>query len=213
MFEKEVDISSRKHAAFLLCEKLLAYKDSDAHVVAIPDGGVPVGYWLSRQLNLTLQILPCRMITIPGRTLKSLGSVSIGNISVHEEILDVPQAYLYHQIQRLKNNVETELNFYNALQTKSDFKNKVVIIVDDAVLHSDGVKALVRSIRLQRPEKLIVAAPFITDEASTAIAQEVDEVIYLFKDRSVERIRNMVSAFPKISREDVEKLLQPSAHS
>ncbi len=206
-FENEVEISSRKHAAFLLSDKLMGYKNTDARVIAIPYGGVPIGFWLANQLNLNFLVMPCRMISLPGKVLKSLGSVSVDDVYVHDDMLDIPQNYLYHQIQRLKNNIDNEFSIYNAIQPKGDFTNKTVIIVDDVIVHSDAVMALLKGIQRHNPAKIILSVAFIADEALWNIAGEVDEVFFLFKDRNVQRVRNMASDFPEVKKEDVQSML------
>jgi putative phosphoribosyl transferase len=210
IFEHDVDISSRKHAALLLSDKLIRCKNTDAQVIAIPFGGVPIGFCLADHLNLDFYVMPCRMISRPGKVFKSIGSISVDDVYIHDDILDVPQNYLYHQIQTLKSNIANEFNVYNAIQPKGDFADKTVIIVDDVVVHSDAVMALLKGIQKQNPAKIIFSVAFIGEEALWNIAKEVDEVVFLYKDRNVQRICNMAAAFPKVKKEDVKSMLLES---
>ena len=203
----EIDVNSRKHAAYLLAEKLLAHKNTDTHIIAIPNGGVPVGFWLSKQLNLDLNVIPCRTITLPGKDLEAIGSISVGDISIREDMEGIPQSFVYHQIQMIKKQVENEFAFYNAIKPSESLKGLTVILVDDVLLHSDTLIALLRSIRKQKPEKIVVAIPFVTENAASIIAKEADEFIYLYKDRYVQHVRERVCMLSKITPDVVKNLL------
>ena len=208
-FLNEIEINSRKHAAFLLGEKLMPYKNANACVVAIPEGGAPIGYWLSTLLNISFDVMPCQMITIPGKESKSIGSISVDDVCVHE-IEGVPQSFIYHQIQLIRNTVESDYTFYESIKELTNFHNKTVIVVDDVLWNSDAMLASLRSIQRQNPTRIIVAVPFITDEAAFNIRKEVDDLFFLYKSRYAERIRKLGSAFPHVTREDVKKFLLQS---
>ena len=204
---REVDVTSRKHAAFLLAEKLLIHKNTDTHVLAIPNGGAPVGFWLAKQLNLNFNLIPCRTITLPGKDLEIIGSISVDDVSIREDMEGIPQSFVYSQIQMKKQEVENESAFYNAIKPGRNLKGLTVILVDDVLLHCDAVIASLRSIRKQSPERVIVAIPFATENAATTIAKEADEFIYLYKDRYIQHARERAGLLPKITRDGVKKLL------
>lgn len=203
----EIDVNSRKHAAYLLAEQLIAYKNTDTRIVAIPNGGAPVGFWLAKQLNLNFNVIPCRTITLPGKDLETMGSISVGDVSIREDMEGIPQSFVYSQIQMIKNQVENEFAFYNGVKPGTSLKGLTVILVDDVLLHSDTMIASLRTIRKQMPEKIVVAIPFVTENAASIIAKEADEFIYLYKDRHIQHVRERVGLLPKITRDGVKKLL------
>lgn len=213
IFVNEIGIESRKDAAHLLSDKLMVYKNTDAVVVAIPFGGVPLGFWLAKRLNLTFNVMPCRMLRLPGKGFKTIGSISVDEVYINEEtegMEDLPQSYAYHQIKILKNSVDKEFNIYSSIKPPETLQDRTVIVVDDVLIHSDAVMASLRSIRKQTPANIVMATSFISEEAAFTIADTVDDLIYLYKDRNVQRIRNVASCFSKVKQEDVRKFLLKS---
>ncbi len=149
------------------------------------------------------------MITIPGKESRSIGSISVDDVCIHE-IEGVPQSFIYHQIQLIRNRIENDYNFYESVKESSSFYKKTVIVTQDMVWNSDAILAALRSIRRQQPTGIVVAVPFISDEATFNIRKEVDDIVYLYKSRYADRIRQLGSAFSNITREDVKKYLTES---
>src|SRR5688572_4314948 len=206
----EIDVNSRKHAAYLLAEQLIAYKNTDTHIVAIPNGGAPVGFWLAKQLNLNFNVIPCRTLQLPGKDLETIGSVSVGDICIREDMEGIPQSFVYGQIQIIKNQVENEFTFYNTIKAVNSLEGATVVLVDDVLLHSDSMLASIHSIRKQKPQKIIVAIPFVMESAASVVAKEVDEFISLYQDRYPQQVRERIGPLPKVSRETVKMLLRNS---
>lgn len=206
----EIDISSRKHAAYLLAEKLTAHKNSDARIIAIPNGGAPVGFWIAKQLNLNFNVMPCRPITLPGKDLEIIGSISVDDISIRADMEGIPQSFVYSQIQMIKKEVENEFTLYNTIKPCKSLRGVTVMLVDDVLLHSDTMIACVHSIRKQKPQKIIAAIPFVTANAASAVAKEVDELIFLYQDQHPQQVRDRIGPLPKVSRETVKSLLMNS---
>ena len=53
----------REEAGLLLADKLMEYENTDSIILAIPRGGVPVGYAISQKLNLPLDIFLSKKIS------------------------------------------------------------------------------------------------------------------------------------------------------
>src|SRR5207248_10512021 len=69
-------------------------KRADAIVLALPRGGVPVGYEVARAIDAPLDVFIVRKLGVPGQEELAMGAVASGGISVaNEEVLgqlDVP---------------------------------------------------------------------------------------------------------------------------
>lgn len=199
---------NRKHAALLLGERLRDYDHGDAIVVAVPGGGIHIGYYLSKLLHLPLEVLPCKKIKHPADNQKTIGAVAGGCVILREEGNDIPQDYIYHQIQLLQHGIQGQTNRYNMGRVKPSFKDKTIILVDDLLMTGDTMMCCLKSIKKHGPEKLVVAIPNVTPEAARAIAEEIDEIVYLTIEPNVQKGGNLYTEYPEVSDEEVISLLQ-----
>ena len=206
----DTDVTTREYAAHLLSEKLLAYKNTNAHILAIPNGGVPIGFFLANRLNLDCNVIPCRSIQLQGDMLMTLGAVSVDDISLREDLELIPQSFICGQLQVIRKKVENEFSLYNAIKPATILNGVTVILVDDGLLDSHKIIACLRSIRKQKPAGIVVAIPFITEQDASSIAKEVDESVFLYKDRHIQRVNERLRAFPKVTQEAVKTLLSNS---
>ena len=199
---------NRKHAAFLLGERLMEHKDSDTIVVAVPGGGIHIGYHLAQLLHLPLEVIPCKKIKHPADTNKTIGAVSLDALIVHEEDNSIPQDYIYHQIQLLQHVIRGQRDKFNKGHIQPSLKARTVILADDLLMTGDTLLTAIRTIRKQQPEKIIVVVPNVTPEATRSIADEIDEIIYLTIEPNNPVTGNLYAEFPEVSDEEVIELLQ-----
>lgn len=199
---------NRKHAAFLLGERLMEHKDSDAVIVAVPGGGIHIGYHLARLLNLPLEVIPCKKLKHPADTNKTIGAVSLDCVIVHEDDNSIPQDYIYHQIQLLQHVIRGQHDKFNQGHVQSPLKGRTIILADDLLLTGDTLLTTIRTIRKYQPEKIIIAVPNVTPEATRSIADEIDEIIYLTIEPNNPATGNLYAEFPEVSDEEVIELLQ-----
>lgn len=199
---------NRKHAAFLLGERLMEHKDSDAIIVAVPGGGIHIGFHLAQILHLPLEVIPCKKIKHPADTNRTLGAVSLDSVIVHEEDNSIPQDYIYHQIQLLQHVIRGQRDKFNKGHTQPSLKNRTVILADDLLVTGDTLLTTIRTIRKQKPEKIVVVVPNVTPEATRSIADEIDEIIYLTIEPNNPVTGNLYAEFPEVSDEEVVELLK-----
>lgn len=204
---------NRRHAAHLLGERLLEYGDSDAIVMAVPGGGIHIGYYLAQHLNLRLEAIPCKKIKHPADNNRTIGAVSSESVVIHEEEHNIPQDYIYHQIQMLRHVIQSQNSkFYRGLE-QPHLKNKTILLVDDLIRTGDTMLACLRTIGKQQPGKIIVVVPAVTPEATRAIAPEMDEIVYLTIEPTIQAIGNLYADFPNVPDDEVISMLQLSRGS
>src|SRR5262245_4438073 len=86
----------RRNAGRVLARKLSAYAShTDVIVLALPRGGVPVGYEVALALNAPLDIFLVRKLGLPGREELAIGAIASGGVRVLNDdiirVLNVPQ--------------------------------------------------------------------------------------------------------------------------
>jgi predicted phosphoribosyltransferase len=159
-------------------------------------------------LHLPLEVIPCKKIKHPADNNKTIGAVSLDSVIVHEEDNSIPQDYIYHQIQLLQHVIRSQSNKYYKGQIIPSFKDRTIILADDLLMTGDTLLATIRSIRKQGPERIIVAVPNVTPDATRSIADEIDEIIYLTIEPNNPATENLYAEFPDVSDEEVIELLR-----
>lgn len=199
-------LQNRIHAAYLLSERLAHYRNTDAVVAAISNGGVPVGYHLAKILELPLEVVQCRRISHPADRTRTIGSVSMNAAQIQPGCLDVPQDYIYRKIMLYQNTMNEKYKFYSAGRPSMNLAGKTVILVDDLLRSGDTILACINGIRMEKPERLIVAVPIAATEAAVKVAHLADEFIAIFTVDKAEDVFGLYEDFPKVSDEEVKAL-------
>ena len=202
-----IKFEGRQHAATLLAERLFPYRNTDAVVVAIPNGGIPVGYHLAKQLQLPLVAMACKKIQHPGDPSKTIGSVSSDEIVMHEVGQDIPQDYIYHQIMMAQRSMKAEDERCNQPGPLTCLKDKTVILADDFLKTGDTMLACLKAAQKQQPGKIIIAVPVATPEAINAFAGKVDEIVYLISEPGLAQVSKWFDEFPQVAESEVSLLM------
>ena len=208
--EEVTTIQDREQAGYLLSKKLAVHKNTDALVVGIAHGGAVVAYHVARALHISFAVVPCRKIKHPGNNLQTIGSVSIDDVLIHEDIHDIPQDYIYHQVLMSRIGIEREFNFYYANKPRPEFAAKTVIVVDDMLQESDALLACLRSVRKQNPRNLVVAVPAVAFSALRVVKEEADDVVFLRTVSGFDSVRTIYHSLPSVKEEEVRELLSRS---
>jgi len=173
----------RTHAGELLSKKLLKYKGEDAIVLAIPVGGVPVGYAIAVALRFPLDLIVVRKLPIPYNPEAGFGALTtdgtlILNESLVEELRLSKEEIDKYASERMREIRERLLRFRGD-RPLPNLKDKIAIIVDDGLASGYTMKTAVLSIRKHDPKRIVVAVPTAHPSALENISPYTDEIICL----------------------------------
>lgn len=185
-----------------------------ALVLALPRGGVPVGFEISHLLNLPLDVLIVRKLGVPGREELAMGAIASGDLVVlnHPVIrdLDLSAEDIRRVIERERIEItRRELQFRGNLPPP-DVLGRVVILVDDGLATGATMRAAAQTIRARLPERLIVAVPVGAREACAELTAEVDQVICAATPTRFSAVGAHYRSFPQTTDEEVRELLTAS---
>lgn len=121
---------NRKEAGKLLSEKLLKYSDTETIVLAIPKGGVPVGYEIATKLDVPLGITLIKKIGHPSNKEYAIGAVSLDSFYI-DNSMDIDKKYIESEVKRIQDLLHQKQKLYEGNKQPLQLKNKTVIIVDD----------------------------------------------------------------------------------
>ena len=172
----------RRDAGRKLAQKLTAYVGrTDVIVLALPRGGVPVGYEVARALNAPLDIFIVRKLGVPGHEELAMGAIASGGERViNQDIvryLHIPpgmiDAIAAREIQELKRRERA----YRGDRPAPQVEGYTVILIDDGLATGASMRAAITALRAQNPSQIVVAVPTAASETCQALEPEVDDMI------------------------------------
>ncbi len=170
----------RLDAGEKLADKLMDLKGERCAVIAIPRGGVVVGYAVALRLDAPLEVTVPRKIGAPGDPELAVGAVAEdGTIYVEESIastVGVSDDWIRLEAERELEEVKRRISVYRAGKLLPRLDDYVAIVVDDGVATGATVMATVRFLRKLNPKKIVIAVPVAPPEILPKLASEADEV-------------------------------------
>jgi putative phosphoribosyl transferase len=207
----------RKDAGRQLAAKLLSYRSKDPVVLALPRGGVPVGFEVAAALHAPLDVIVVRKLGAPGQPELGIGAVvdgdhpqSVLNEDVME-MLHVSPAYLQRATRREVEEIRRRQERYRRGRPATAIAGKTAIVVDDGIATGASTRAALRGVRRARPDQLVLAVPVAPPETVAALRAEVDDLICLNTPSYFAAVGQFYDDFGQISDEEVVHLLDEAS--
>lgn len=207
--------ANRSGAGRQLAERLthLAGRD-DVIVLALPRGGVPVGFAVAERLGVPLDVFVVRKIGVPGQTELALGAIASGDVIVfNEEMmsrLNLPGAAVQFAISQARMELDRREKHYRGSRPRIDVRGKTVVVVDDGLATGATMRAAVQALRRRSPARIVVAVPVGAEDSVNAVRAEADEVICLSTPYDFRAVSLWYVEFPQITDDEVRTLLSQS---
>ena len=181
--EKTHVFRDRMHAGELLAEKLEARRgDPSALVVAIPAGGVPVAYVISKKLDLPLEVAVTQKLHVPWNPEVGFGAVTWnGIVEVNQPLvqqLGLTDSQVEGVIEKEKKVIIQRRSLYNR-EDFPDIEGKQPILVDDGLASGFSMLATARAVKLYNPRRVTVAVPTAPLRSIEILRRHVDEIYCL----------------------------------
>lgn len=172
---------NREDAGRQLAKKLNRYRDTGAVVLALPRGGVIVGYEIARALNLPLDIVVTRKIGHPANPEYAICAVDENGTLIcnEEERKSVSKKWLKEEVERQRKEAERRTRAYRGENEPTEIKGKIAIIVDDGIATGLTMRLAVMAVKAQKPKHLVVAVPVAPPEIADKLKREIDELVVL----------------------------------
>lgn len=206
----------RTEAGQLLAERLPEYaRRSDAIVLALPRGGVPVGYEIAIRLGLPLDVFVVRKLGVPGQRELAMGAIASGGIRVlNDDVLRAmphAAATVAEITAQEASEVERRERDYRQGRPAPEVGGRTVILVDDGLATGATMLAAVAAIRQQEPAKIVVAVPVCPPETLAEIERVADETVILFAPDWFRGVGQFYEDFAQLDDETVRLLLARAA--
>ena len=202
--------ANRVDAGRRLAVRLEEYRSPDTIVLAIPRGGVVIGYEVARALNAPLDVTIPRKIGAPGQPELAIGAIGDDVVVLDDRTisyLHVREEYITEEIERQKAEIERRWRLYRDDRPFPDVKGKTVLLVDDGMATGSTTLAAARAVREKDPGKLVLAVPVAPAESVARLRPEVDEIVVLETPEPFFSVGSWYSVFDQTSDEEVIDLL------
>ncbi|HLY03124.1 MAG TPA: phosphoribosyltransferase [Candidatus Cybelea sp.] len=211
-----VIFKDRADAGRQLAEALAAYADRpDALVLALPRGGVPVGYEVAERLHLPLEVYVVRKLGVPGHAELAMGALAgDGTCVVDEKLvhsLRLDDETLEEVIRREAEEIRRREETYRDRQPQADVAGKTVILVDDGVATGATMRVAATALRRRNPAEIVVAVPVAAYQTCVALREVADRVVCPFTPGPFVAVGLYYEDFDQTSDDEVRRLLAAAA--
>jgi putative phosphoribosyl transferase len=207
----------RVQAGKLLAEHLDHYANRpNTIVLALPRGGVPVGFAVAQALHIPLDIMVVRKLGVPWQRELAMGAIAgDGEQIVRNEVVhmlgidgDIIENVARDELRELRRRD----TLYRSGRPRPQLDGCNVILVDDGLATGATMMAAALAARAQHPARIIVAVPVGAPDTCKALRTHVDELVCLRMPASFRAVSVWYDKFPQTSDAEVIDLLEQAQH-
>jgi predicted phosphoribosyltransferase len=221
MFPFEAELAARRYrdredAGRALARQLAEYVGRpEVLVLALPRGGVPVGYEVARALGAPLDIFLVRKLGVPGHEELAMGAIASGGVRVLNPRvvaqLGIPDAAIERVAQREQAELERREHAYRGDRPPPSVQGCTVILVDDGLATGSTMRAAAAALKAMGPRRLVVAVPVAAAETCDELRGEVDQVVCAMTPEPFYAVGLWYEDFAQTTDDEVRELLAAAA--
>ncbi len=178
---EQVLFNDRYDAGRQLAQKLTEYQGQPVLVLAIPNGGIPVGLEVAQALNAGLDVVIVRKLPLPLNPEAGFGAVADdGSVILNEELVEragLNSEQINAQVAKVRIDIRQRSLLYRKDKPLALAMGKIVIIVDDGLASGFTMKAAVESVRRRQPKEVIIAVPVASGIAMEQVKPVADKIV------------------------------------
>ena len=205
-------LRDRTEAGKRLARELMRYASrGDVLVLALPRGGVPVGFEVARALGVPLDVFVVRKLGLPFHEELAMGAIASGGAQLLNE--DVIQTYAISddEIDRVIESEMRELErrerLYRGNRPFPALKDRIVILVDDGLATGSTMRAAIMALREESPARIVVAVPVAAKDTCEEFHGVADEVVCLETPEPFDAVGVWYQNFAQTTDREVHDLL------
>jgi putative phosphoribosyl transferase len=217
MFASSHVFADRAEAGRRLAEKLARFKSERPVVLALPRGGVPVGFEVACALDAPLDLILVRKIGAPFQPELAIGAVVDGDQAetvLNRDLIEqfqIGERYLERACARELEEIERRRRLYGAGRPKIEVRERTAIVVDDGIATGASMEAALHATRRAGPRRLVLAVPVAPPDTIERLRPQVDEIECLMTPDHLGAIGMFYADFSQLSDREVVALLDRAA--
>ena len=205
--------ADRRDAGRVLAAELRDYAGrDDVIVLALPRGGVPVGYEVATRLGAPLDVFVVRKLGVPGHEELAMGAIASGDVRVlNAEVvaeLGIPEDVVNAVADAEAPELARREREYRGDRRAVDVQNKTAILVDDGLATGSTMKAAIASLKQRGPERIVVAVPIAAPSTCDELASEVDDIVCAITPEPFHAVGDWYDDFSQTTDDEVRELLE-----
>jgi putative phosphoribosyl transferase len=209
---------NRRQAGRHLAARLEEYANrSDVLVLALPRGGVPVGFELAKSLRAPLDVIIVRKLGVPGQEELAMGAIAAGGVRIlNNEVvrhLGIPEAVIAAVASAEQKELERRDQMYRDSRPLPALRERTVILVDDGLATGSTMRAAIAVVRQQHPARIVVAVPVGAASTCEEFRLEVDRIVCGLTPEPFYGVGEWYEDFSQTTDQEVRELLQVASQS
>jgi putative phosphoribosyl transferase len=209
--------TDRREAGRLLAARLLRFRDAAPLVLALPRGGVPVGFEIARALAAPLDIVLVRKIGAPGQPELGIGAVVDCNPPAAVmspamlRLVAPPAGYVEAETARQVEEIARRRTRYGRTAHPAEWGGHTLIVVDDGIATGATARAVLHGLRQVHARALVLAVPVAAADSLEELASDADEIVCLSAPRRFSSVGEHYADFRQTEDDEVIALLAEAA--
>lgn len=206
----------RNDAGRTLAEHLRQYAGrNDVVVLALPRGGVPVGYEVAHALGVPLDVFVVRKLGTPGQPELAMGAIATGNVRViNRDVVDtlgIPAWAIEEVAAEEQVELERREKQYRGDRPPLEVRDRTAILVDDGLATGSSMRAAAAALRKLGAARIVVAVPVAAAATCEWLRHEVDELLCAATPEPFFAVGQWYRDFSQTTDDEVRALLERAA--
>lgn len=183
-------------------------------VLALPRGGVPIGFEVAKALHAPLDVVVVRKVGVPWQPELAMGAIAgktepvlnwdlISELRISQEEIDAALA-------KERAEVERREKLYRRGRPPLELRGRTALLVDDGLATGSTMLVAARYARALKPAKTIIAVPVASIEASERLKKEADDFVCLATPVSFFAVGEWFLDFRQVNDAEVQRLFEES---
>jgi putative phosphoribosyl transferase len=208
----------RFEAGRFVASRLRAAKiERDAIVLALPRGGVPIGFEVAQIFGLDLDVLVVRKLGVPGDEELAMGAIASGGVRVLSQALirhfSISEEVVEQITESQRRELEHQEHLYRVGRPPVEILGRTAMLVDDGLATGSTMLAAAKALQARNPKRISVAVPVASENAYNDLRLRGIDLLYAETPEQFFAVGVWYDDFRQLTEEEVRDLLARASHA